>query len=123
MRALIAWIAPAVATYAAWWMFLGFDSDDVYTVAQVAGLVIVLIAIGVACGWYARGTDLLPMIVASVVGISAACWASWSDDITGLFGVGWVMVTAGSACAATAVIVVTYTMRDVVRERYGRPPA
>ncbi|MET0468295.1 MAG: hypothetical protein ABWZ87_06110 [Aeromicrobium sp.] len=115
MRAMLTWIAPAVATFAAWWIFFGMDADDNYTVPQAAGLVIVLLAIGVACGWIARAMDLLPFVVSAVMGISAACWTSWSDDVTGTFGVGWIMITAGAALGATVVIVGTWAVRQAVR--------
>lgn len=119
MRAFIAWILPALVTFAAWWMFLGTDQNDVYTVPQVAGLVVALIVIGVACGWFARRADLLPMVVSAVMGVAAACWTSWSDDESGLFVVGWLMVVVGTAVAATLLIVVTWSarQRNAARER------
>jgi len=119
MRALLTWILPAVATFAAWWIFLGVDSDDQYSVGQVAGLVVVLLVIGVVCGWLARNTDLLPFVVSSVMGVSAACWTSWSDDDSGLFAVGWIMVTAGTAFAAAVVIIGAWAMRRVIGAEDG----
>lgn len=112
MRALLTWIAPALATFAAWWIFFGFDGDGTYSVPQAGGLVMVLLAIGVACGWLARATDLLPFIVSAVVGISSACWTDWSaDDDSGLFAVGWIMITAGALMGAVVVIVGTWLVR------------
>lgn len=117
MRSFLAWIAPAVASFAAWWIFLGTDANDVYSVAQVAGLVVVLLVIAIACGWFARRSELLPVIVSSVMGVAAACWASWSDDESGLFIVGWGMVVVGTALFAVLVVLVTHAVRQ---SREGR---
>lgn len=117
MRSFLVWIAPAIASFAAWWIFLGTDANDVYSVAQVAGLVVVLLVIAIACGWLARKSELLPVIVSSVVGVAAACWTSWSDDDSGLFVVGWLMVVIGTAVCAVLVILVTNAVR---RSREGR---
>lgn len=117
MRAFFAWIVPAVATYAAWWVFLGTDDDDQYTLAQVAGLVVVLIAVGVVCGWLARRSELLGVIVSAVVGVGVACWTSWSDDESGTFVVGWIMVVFGVIVGAVAVVTVTAAVRQA---REGR---
>lgn len=119
MRAFIAWILPAVATFAAWWAFMGTDEDDLYTVPQVAGLVLALIVIGVALGWFARRTDLLPMVVSSVMGVAVACWTSWSDDESGLFVVGWLMVVVGTSIGATLLIVITSSVRQSNAARGG----
>jgi len=122
MRAFLAWILPAAAAFAAWWIFLGSDADDQYTVGQVAGLVVVLLVIGVACGWLARTMDLLPLVASAVVGISAGCWTSWSDSDDGLFVIGWLMVTAGAAIGATVVIVGCWAVRRRIDAK-GRPAA
>jgi len=120
MRALLSWILPAVATFAAWWIFLGGDADDRYSVGQVAGLVVVLVVIGVVCGWLARSNDLLPFVVSATMGVAAACWSSWSDDESGLFVVGVVMVVAGTALGATALIVGSWAMRRRLSADDGR---
>ena len=112
MRGMISWLAPAAATFATWWIFLGTDSDDQYTVFQVAAMVAVLLVIGVAFGWSASKMDHFAIIVSAVVGISAACWLSWSDDESGLFGVGWLMVTIGTAVAASALVIITWQLRQ-----------
>lgn len=120
MRAFVSWLLPAAATFAAWWIFLGTDADGQYSVAQVAGLVVVLLVIGIACGWLARSTDLLPFVVSSVMGVAAACWYDWSgDDESGLFVVGWLLVTAGTALGAAAVIVGSWAMRRRVSHDSG----
>jgi len=112
MRAFASWLLPALATFAAWWVFLGLDEDGQYTVLQAVGLGLVLIAIGIACGWLVRGLDLLAVIVSAVVGVSVACWISWSrQDDSGLFVIGWFLVTVGVAVAAAAVILVTRAVK------------
>lgn len=121
MRAFLAWILPAAATFAAWWVFLGMDEDDQYTVPQVAGLVVVLFAIGVACGWLARRTELLGVIVSAVVGVAAACWTSWSDDESGMFVVGWIMVVFGTIVGAVAIVTVTAAARQRREGRSATP--
>lgn len=120
MRAMLSWIAPAVATFTAWWIFLGVDSNDQYSVGQVAGLVVVLLVIGVVCGWLARSNDLLPFVVSAVMGISAGCWSSWSDDDSGMFVIGWIMVTAGAALGSAAVIIGAWAMRRTLSADDGR---
>ena len=120
MRAFLSWLLPAAATFAAWWVFLGMDENDVYSVPQVAGLVLVLLAIGITAGWLARRTELLGVIVSAVVGVAAACWLSWSDDESGLFAVGWVMVVLGMIVGTVLVVVVTASVRQS-RERDARP--
>lgn len=123
MRAFLSWILPAVVTFAAWWMFLGMDENDQYTVPQVAGLVLALIVIGVALGWFARRNDLLPVIVSSVMGVAAACWTSWSDDETGLFVIGWLMIVFGTAVGATLLVVITWSMRRSMASKEDGSPA
>ena len=112
MRGLISWLAPAAATFATWFIFLGMDSDDQYTVIQVAAMVVVLLVIGVAFGWFARKMDLLAIIVSGVAGISAARWMSWSDDESGLFGIGWMMVTVGAAMVTAVLVIATWLVRQ-----------
>jgi Na+/proline symporter len=112
MRALLAWLLPAVAAFAAWWLFLGTDADGQYSVAQVAGLVIVLLLVGVACGWLARRMELVGVIVSAVVGVAAGCWTDWApDDDSGLFIIGWLMVVFGTAVFGTLLILVTSAVR------------
>lgn len=120
MRAMLSWILPAVATFAAWWIFLGVDEDDQYTVGQVAGLVVVLLVIGIVCGWLARRNDLLPFVVSTTMGVAVACWTGWSDDESGLFVVGWILVTVAMALVATAVIVGSWAMRRRLSADDGR---
>ncbi|SKB02757.1 hypothetical protein [Aeromicrobium choanae] len=121
MRAFLSWILPAVATFAAWWLFLGTDENDNYSVLQVAGLVVVLIVIGIAAGWLARSSELLGVIVSAVVGVAAACWASWSDDESGLFVVGWGMVVFGTVLSTVLVVMITSAFRQSRQRRDAQP--
>lgn len=111
MRSFLSWILPAVATGAAWWLFLGMDTNDTYSVPQVAGLVVVLLAIGIAGGWFARRSELLGVIVSAVVGVAVACYSSWSDDDTGLFMIGWIMVVFGMTVSSVLVVMITAAVR------------
>jgi hypothetical protein len=104
MRSVVLCVGVSAATFLVWSVSLGADSNDQYSAGQVAGLVLPLVAIGVALPWLARGFDLVAAATSAAIGISGACWASWSDDSTGLFVVGWFMVTVGTF-AGTAVLV------------------
>lgn len=103
-RALVAVAAgPGLSALAAWFMLLGrFDPD--YSVAQVAGLVLTLVGIAAAIGWWVAGPDAWLGHLSVVAGVSAACYLDWSDDVTGLFMVGWTMVTIGTLTGTALVI-------------------
>lgn len=111
MRGLTVWLAPAAATFVAWFLVLGLDADDQYSVMQVAALVVVLIALGAAFGWWARRVDLLPIVLSAVVGISAACWQSWSDG-PGSFAIDWVLVTVAAAILGSVVVVGSWAFKE-----------
>ena len=103
-RLIVALLVPGAATFAAWWIFLGTDADGVYTVRQCVALGVVLIAIGVAAAWLVRPNELSPVTWSGALGISAACYLDWRDDETGLFLVGWFMIT-GCALLGTLLVV------------------
>ncbi len=123
MRGMIAWLVPALCTGATWWLFLGRDDDDTYTVGQVVPVVLILIALGIVFGWFADRSLLLPIIVSSVVGLCAAVYASWSDDESGLFVVGVIMIGVGAAVGATLLVVVTWSIRQHLESRSENPSA
>lgn len=112
VRMIAALIAPGVATFLAWWVFLGMDANDNYSVPQCAGLVVALVAIGVATGWLVRRSELTAAICSAAIGISVACWMSWSDDDTGLFVIGWLMITLASFPGAMAVVLSAWAFRS-----------
>jgi hypothetical protein len=93
---------PGAATFAAWWLFLGLDPNNNYTVPQCAALVLLLIAIGVDAAWFSSGIERAAVIVSAGLGISAGCFTSWMDDDTGLFLVGWIMLTPPAFLGAAA---------------------
>jgi hypothetical protein len=111
-RTTAALLAPGVATFLAWWAFLGMDANDNYSVPQCAGLVVALVAIGVVVGWLAHRSELAAVICSAALGISVACWMGWSDDDTGLFVIGWLMVTLASFPGAMAVVLSTWALRN-----------
>ncbi len=118
-RLLAALLGPGVATFGAWWLFLGFDSND-YTVPQCAGLVLVLIAIGVVATRVSRGFERVAVVLSAGIGISAGCFTSWMDDDTGMFVIGWMMLTPVAFMGAALVVSLTAVVVDS-RGRYQRP--
>lgn len=98
-RALGSALIPGLLAFAAWHIFLGrFDPN--YSVAQVAGLVVTLLAIGIGSAWLDQAAGAWLGCASTVVGVSVGCWIDWSDDITGMFMIGWFMVTMGALVAA-----------------------
>lgn len=104
--------SSSAATFASWWLFLGFDWNDNYTVSQCAGLVLLLIAIGVAAAWVSYGIERAAVIVSAGLGISAGCFTSWMDDDTGLFLLGWMMLTPPAFLGAAVVVLTTVCVKD-----------
>lgn len=115
--ALGALCAPGSATFLIWWALLGTDANDLYSVPQVAALVLLLIGIGIGIGCLGPKVATIPLTISAVVGISVACWRSWSDDETGLFIAGWFMVTASSLPCALTVVMATRLWRRSPAER------
>jgi hypothetical protein len=111
-RTPVTLLAPAAATFAVWWLFLGFDADDQYAVAQCAGLLIVLVAVGGAGGWWARPGERAAVAVGAAAGISAGCFTAWMDDESGLFLVGWMLLTPVAFLGAAVVVGGTALVRD-----------
>jgi hypothetical protein len=105
------WLLPCLATFAAWHVTLGQIEPDHYSQTQVAALLVALVGIGVVAGWWAPAEDLLDVVASAVAGISIACWVDWSDDETGLFVIGWLIVTLGAVIGAFLVIERTSSLR------------
>ena len=112
LRMLAAVIAPGAATFASWWLFLGLDPNNTYSVPQCAGLVLLLIAIGVAAAWVSRAGERAAVIVSAGLGISVGCFTSWMDDPTGLFLLGWMMLTPPAFLGAAVVVLFTAAVKD-----------
>ncbi len=103
-------IALAGVTAAVWAAWLGWDQQrDVhpdgsttgpYEAWQVIGLVLTLL---VPVCWAALRRHTALSVLGVPLGLTVAACYDWSDDASGLFMVGVVMVMAGSL-AATAVL-------------------
>ncbi|MFI9251822.1 hypothetical protein [Streptomyces sp. NPDC053069] len=95
---------------AAWAVWLGWDQHrDVrpdgsttgpYEAWQVIGLVLTLL---VPVCWAAYRGYTVGGVSGTTAGLTLAAFADWSDDSTGLFGVGVAMVMIGSLATTLAV--------------------
>ncbi|TQJ91624.1 hypothetical protein [Streptomyces sp. SLBN-31] len=103
-------LVPAGAALALWAAWLGWDQHyDVqpdgtttgpYQAWQVIGLVLTLL---VPLFWVASRSHIAGAVVGTTAGLTLAAYLDWSDDSSGLFMVGVIMVLVGSL-AATAVL-------------------
>ncbi|MET7366233.1 hypothetical protein ABZS61_10455 [Streptomyces sp. NPDC005566] len=111
---LMAILALAVMTLAVWAAWLGWDQHrDVqpdgsetgpYEAWQVIGLVLTLLA---PVYWAASRRYIAGAVLGVTAGLTVAAFYDWSDDSSGLFLVGVVMVMVGSLVVtggASAVI-------------------
>lgn len=122
-RALVYLVVPGIATFAAWQVTLGRIEPDNYSVAEGASVVLALLGIGVATGWLARWdrpAEVGLAVVSAVAGISKACWLDWSDDPTGLFVVGWSMITVSAAIGSFLIIAGVPWYRELRRRVRAR---
>ncbi|MFF0450774.1 hypothetical protein ACFYT4_31070 [Streptomyces sp. NPDC004609] len=107
---LLAASALALVALAAWAAWLGWDQHrDVqpdgtttgpYGAWQVIGLVLTLLA---PVYWAASRCHLAGAVFGIPVGLTVAAYYDWSDDSSGLFMIGVVMVMVGSLVVTTAV--------------------
>jgi hypothetical protein len=114
-RALASLVVPGLLTFAAWQITLGRIEPDHYSAAEGAALVVALLAVGIAAGWvvrWDRKTEVCLACASAVAGISKACWIDWADDTTGLFMVGWMMVTGAAALGSVLVLAGTSWYRE-----------
>nr|WP_246203754.1 hypothetical protein [Streptomyces tailanensis] len=105
---------------AAWAAWLGWDQRyDVqpdgsvtgpYEAWQVIGLVLTLLA---PLYWAASRNHIADAVLGITAGLTAAAFYDWSDDASGLFMVGVVLVAAGSFAATTAVTALIASMKRV----------
>ncbi|MGW7360969.1 hypothetical protein ACWGI0_31230 [Streptomyces sp. NPDC054802] len=122
LSAVLVVAAVSVALWAAW---LGWDQHyDVrpdgsttgpYEVWQVAGLVLTLLA---PVYWAASRRYFAGAVLGTTLGLTAAAYYDWSDDATGLFVIGVVLVMLGSFAATAAVsAVIAAVKKDGHRSR------
>ncbi|OLT34672.1 hypothetical protein BJF79_33195 [Actinomadura sp. CNU-125] len=122
-----AFLLLSVAAAANWAAWLGWDQHrDVlpdgsetgpYQVWQVAGLIVVLIALTVAA---AALRHPVAAVAGPVLGTMVALCADWSDDSSGLWLVGACLAFAGLLAGAVTVTVVVHA---AARNRSGGLPA
>ncbi len=117
-RHLLPTVALTLLTLGAWAGWLGWDQQrDVhadgsqtgpYEAWQVIGLVLTLLGPVV---WAALRSHPAVGVVGVSAGLAVASFADWSDDATGLFMVGVLMITFGSLAATTALsaVLVSFT--------------
>jgi hypothetical protein len=118
LRAIVPAFVQAGVSVVAWAAWLGWDQEyDVsadgavsgpYQVWQVAGLVVTLLV--AVCFGAARGHSAAA-VGGTTVGLTVAACADWSDDASGLFMVGVVLVMVGSFVASAVVSAVVDTLR------------
>ncbi|MET9106348.1 hypothetical protein [Streptomyces zhihengii] len=120
----VATLILALTSAALWAAWLGWDQHrDVhpdssttgpYEAWQVIGLVLTLLA---PLYWAAARRHVTGAVLGITAGLTAAAYIDWSDDASGLYMIGVIMVALGSA-AATAL-----TTLAIASLRRPAPPA
>lgn len=103
-------LVVAAVTLAAWAGWLGWDqhrdehpdgsTTGPYEAWQVIGLVLTLL---VPVCWAAYRRLFASAVVGTTAGLTVASFYDWSDDGSGLFMIGVMMVAAGSLAATVAL--------------------
>ncbi|MDQ0931469.1 hypothetical protein [Streptomyces turgidiscabies] len=111
-------LVVAGATLALWAAWLGWDQQpDVhpdgsttgpYEAWQVIGLVLTLLA---PVYWAASRRYVPGAVLGTTAGLTVAAFYDWSDDASGLFMVGVIMVMMGSLAVTAAVSAVIASMK------------
>ncbi|MEU5040384.1 hypothetical protein [Streptomyces griseorubiginosus] len=124
---LLPTLVLAGVSMTAWAAWLGWDqhydvqpdgtSTGPYEAWQVIGLVVTLL---VAVYWAASRRHVVSAVLGTTAGLTLAAFLDWSDDSTGQFMVGVMMVMTGSL-AATALV--TNVITSVRRPSAQTPPA
>jgi hypothetical protein len=127
MAQLLAVLLLAGVTVADYLIWLGWDQHkDVgpdgsetgpYQAWQVVGLVLVLAVVGIGAAWRGYG---LAVMFGVTGGLTAAVCVDWSDDESGLWVVGAIMVFIGTFIVTTTVAAVAELIRSRSRRRLGR---
>ncbi|MET7379044.1 hypothetical protein ABZT08_09455 [Streptomyces sp. NPDC005526] len=111
-------LVPAAASLLLWAAWLGWDQQrDVhpdgttagpYEAWQVIGLVVTLLA---PVYWAASRRHVAAAVLGTTAGLTAAAWADWSGDSSGLFviGVGMVMVGSLAVTAVASTVIASVT--------------
>ncbi|MEV5434968.1 hypothetical protein AB0K80_02870 [Streptomyces sp. NPDC052682] len=110
MSRLLPALGAAVLAAALWAAWLGWDqqrdvhpdgsSTGPYEPWQVIGLVLTLLP--PVC-WAAARRHIPAAVFGTTAGLTVAAYYDWSDDATGLFLIGVLLVMAGSLAATAAV--------------------
>ncbi|MFB8771903.1 hypothetical protein [Streptomyces broussonetiae] len=124
---LTATFAPTLLTLTTWAAWLGWDQRrDVhpdgsttgpYEAWQVIGLVLCLLP---PLYWAASRSLVPPAVLGIPAGLTAAAYYDWSDDASGLFMVGVLMVMVGSLFTTAATASLIASLRRPRPEREGR---
>jgi hypothetical protein len=109
----------ACVSLAVWAAWLGWDQHrDVqpdgtttgpYEAWQVIGLVLILLA---PVYWAASRRYLAGAVLGTTAGLTVAAYYDWSDDSSGLFIVGVVLVMLGSLAVTTVVSAIASATRQ-----------
>ncbi|MDX3690181.1 hypothetical protein PV726_07540 [Streptomyces europaeiscabiei] len=103
-------LVTAVASLTMWAVWLGWDqrrdvhpdgsSTGPYEAWQVIGLVLTLL---IPVVWAASRRHITGAVVGTTAGLTVASFHDWSDDASGLFGIGVTMVMLGTAAVTTGL--------------------
>jgi hypothetical protein len=118
LRTVLPVLVSAGVPAAAWAAWLGWDQRyDVradgsvsgpYEVWQVGGLVLTLL---VAVGWTAARGHSTAAVAGTTAGLTLAAYVDWSDDASGLYMVGVMLVLVGSFVGSAVVCALLDTLR------------
>ena len=114
---LVPTLVTAGVSLAGWAAWLGWDQHrDIqpdgtttgpYEAWQVIGLVLTLL---IPVYWAASRHHGTAAVLGPTIGLTVAAFHDWSDDASGLFMIGVIMVMAGSLAATAAVSAVIGAM-------------
>ncbi|MBE4735013.1 hypothetical protein [Streptomyces caniscabiei] len=118
---LLPTLVTAVSALALWALWLGWDqhrdlhpdgsSTGPYEAWQVIGLVLTLLG---PVYWVASRRHITSAVAGTTAGLTVASFLDWSDDASGLYGVGVTMVMLGTIAVTTGVSFLIAALR-------GRP--
>ena len=110
---LLPTLVTAVAALTMWAAWLGWDqrydvhpdgsSTGPYEAWQVLCLVLTLLTLLIPVVWAASRHHITGAVVGTTAGLTVASFYDWSDDASGLYGVGVTMVMLGTAAVTTGL--------------------